>query len=179
MSLSNRLRYSDNPFVSDLFRSKKEDDTVSGVIRSGNSDFYFMTDTELSFPDKVSVFSDHLRVDTYTFVKLFTDEVGKTAKLHMSAKKVFAVMCMLIRDNKLQDGYMINLHYDLLPDIYKEAFRLSISTFYRGVSELVEKDIIACSKALNIYFVNPAYVSYSNHLVVMKDVTAVPSNVDY
>ncbi len=100
-------------------------------------------------------------VDKTQFVKVFAEGLREITDMKSAGLKVFQIIYGVLMEKPNQDSIFLN--YDLLENEVKEL-KLSQSTFFRGINECINHNIIAPSVAQNFYFVNPAYIYNGNRV---------------
>ena len=164
MALPLTERYATNPFIKDLINQSKRGTPLRKYSADGNKFMIVNTDNPTdSMP--VSAFGTTEEVEMNRFVKLYVDGVGGIMGLKGAGKKVFGLLYMQIRGKEGRDKDEITLNYALLPEETRK--KLSQSTFYRGIRELIDLKFIAPTMAANVYFINPTYIFNGDRLVVM------------
>ena len=106
-------------------------------------------------------------VDESKFVKVFTDNIGLFFGLTSAGNKAFALLMWALQ--KIKDTDLVELNEwtrdELLKDTHKKDF--SMATFYRGLKELENENIIAKSQKVGWYFINPHFVFNGDRIVFM------------
>ena len=96
-------------------------------------------------------------VDKEKFVKIFISKIRVLFDLSLTGNKLFYIFLFSISDAIGKD--QIYMNFETAKSIARECdFNLSNPVFYRGIKELIEKQIIAHSKSKYIYYINPAVV---------------------
>lgn len=96
-------------------------------------------------------------VDKEKFVKFFISKIRVLFDLSLTGNKLFYIFLFSISDAIGKD--QIYMNFETAKDIANQCgFNLSDPVFYRGMKELIEKQIIAPSKSKYIYYINPAVV---------------------
>ena len=167
MAISKIVRHASNPFMPLLLKQSKKGQSFTKYSTEDSSKFMIL-DTDTLSAKPVSVFGSSQEVEINNFVKLYADGVGGIMGLSNPGKKVFAVLYLQIRSKEGQDKDEIILSYDLIPQEVKDNLKLSRTTFYRGVKDLVKLNFIAYTMASNVYYINPTFLFNGNRLVVMK-----------
>lgn len=96
-------------------------------------------------------------VDQTRFVKVFLDGVKHIAGLTKSGLSVFETVYAQARENANADQIILSAYHG------KQA-GLSERTFYRGLRDLLEKEILYASPTENVYFLNIRYLFNGNRL---------------
>jgi hypothetical protein len=160
------LRYKDSPFRDDMVvpvghkllkvMDGKKDKTVLVNIESGEE---MMT----------GVFT-YKKVDNDTFVKSFTQNIAITHNLGLAGRRACDILQWVIQDHAInKDSVWLGLQvlddWNARDDIIK---KVSKSSWYRGVDELIEGGIIARkdSGRQADYWLNPNIMFNGNRLVL-------------
>lgn len=106
-------------------------------------------------------------VEKNEFVKLYVK--GATALLNLTSagQKMFQQVYTQIYGKEGKDKTEIMLSYEMMNE--EEQKKISRSTFYRGIKELIEARFIAESKATNYYFINPTYIYNGDRLALVTE----------
>lgn len=99
-------------------------------------------------------------VDRNKFVKLYVGGITAFDGLSAAASKVFKMLYLYVLDNPDTDS--VYLHY-------KEAKGMGKPTFERGLTELLNKEIIYKSTRANIFFLNITYMFNGNRLALVQE----------
>lgn len=103
------------------------------------------------------------KVDNEQFVKLFTSNIGLTFNLTSSGIKAFSVLLWTMQ-NKAISKDVVPLDIFTLEDFLSaeenlnSKFKLSPTTYRRGIKELERSQIIAKTIRQGQYFINPNFV---------------------
>ena len=99
------------------------------------------------------------KVDSQGFVKLFTENIGLAFNLKSSGIKALTVLVFLVQKTAINKD-IINLDSISLKEFLKDndKYKLSMTTFRRGLVELEAAKIIAKSLRRGDYFINPNFV---------------------
>lgn len=99
-------------------------------------------------------------VDRSKFVKLYVGGVTAFESLSAPGAKVFRMVYNFILDNP---------NTDTIPLHHKTARTLGKSTFERGLTELLSKEIIYKSTHPNLFFLNIDYMFNGDRLAMVKE----------
>jgi hypothetical protein len=124
------------------------------------------TNTETFFTNIVQ----KKEVDTEEFIKLFTAQIKFYFDLTKTAYKVFFIVLRIYQQSI--GGDRIYLTCKTAQNIAEsiDGFRLSTPIYYRGIDELIEKQIIAKSDQKYNYFINPAVIFNGDRARFVKEV---------
>jgi hypothetical protein len=105
-------------------------------------------------------------VDRTQFVKLYINGVKAFKDLTGSGTKVFAVLYGLVQKEIGNDVLTLSFH-----EIDQTENPMSLSTFMRGIKELINKDFIAESMTQGRYFLNPDFMWNGDRLAFVREYT--------
>ncbi|VAN83984.1 replication/maintenance protein RepL [Klebsiella variicola] len=108
-------------------------------------------------------FSQWQEVDKTQFLKLYINGVKALNELTGAGTKVFEILYRTVQEFK--DTDRVFLAYDLVD---QEIVKISESTYYRGMKELVNKGFIAETTVQNSYFINPDFIFNGDRLSFVK-----------
>ncbi len=103
-------------------------------------------------------------VDKTQFVKLYVNGVKAFKDLSGAGTKVFELLYIAVQKFPGKDSVYLSFHA-----IDQNMYRMSESTFHRGMRELTEKGFIAETMAPNLYFLNPDYLWNGDRLAFVKE----------
>ena len=156
--ISKARRHERNPFIergdSDKVISSKG--TYAKVI--GRK----LIDT--STGDEVAMFAKEEKLyDKDKFVKIFTSNVGLIFGLTRTAQTVLSkvIECLKVDEDK----FYINLVH-----IQKECGYKAATPIYRGLTELIDKGIIARTTDRNLWYINPHVLFNGNRITLMRNI---------
>ena len=112
------------------------------------------------------IFAESVEVDQETFIKFYADGLNAIFELSSASLKVFKLIYGQVLNKHNNDK--IILAYEELDE--KKLINFSRVTFFRGINELLNKEILFKSKVTNQYFINVQYFYNGNRLVQMKQV---------
>ncbi|EHG4045342.1 replication protein [Salmonella enterica] len=152
-------RYKKSPFL-----QLASNNTKSGVkrITSGNDRFMVVNQETGEYVGGAGFFQ-YQEVDKTQFLKLYINGVRALRQLSSSGGLVFEVLYRAVQDHK--DSDRVFLAFDLID---QNLVKISESTFFRGMRELINKGFIAESTVQNSYFINPDYIFNGDRLTFVK-----------
>ena len=112
------------------------------------------------------IFAESIEVDQETFIKFYADGLNAIFELSASSLKVFKLVYSQVLNKHNNDT--IVLFYEELAE--KKLVKFSRASFFRGINELLNKEILYKSFVPNQYFINVQYFYNGNRLVQMKQV---------
>lgn len=149
------IRYEVNPFIEDMLipighKSVK-------LSRLGKDDNVLINKSTGEVQG--THVTTYRKVDSQRFVKLFTENIGLAFNLKSAGIKTLTVLVFLVQKTAINKD-VINLDSFSLKFFLKEndQYKLSMTTFRRGLIELEEAKIIAKSVRRGDYFINPNFV---------------------
>lgn len=162
---SGMVKYGENPFLKvDEIKGKNKQVRFS----SAGNQVMLNTDTGEMAATHVTSWR---QVDDEEFVKLFTANIALTFNLSTSGRKMFDLLLRVMQKNCIgKDQVYLNdeVREEALEEFPK--LRLGKSTFYRGIDNLIENQIIARSKRTNIYYINPHLVFNGDRLTFTQNI---------
>lgn len=104
------------------------------------------------------------KVDGEQFLKLFTKNIALTFDLTTAGIKALNVLMWTVQEKAIEKDRVMLDHVvaDEFLEIHK--LKLSLTTFYRGLSELEKAKIIASAIRQGEYFINPNFVFNGNRI---------------
>ena len=103
-------------------------------------------------------------VDTENFIKIFAAGVKGHGELSKAGKEIFSVVFQEMSGRQGQDKETVGLNYRVAQ---KRNPELSERTFFRGMSELLDKEFLYRSALADTYFVNIGFMFNVNRINVM------------
>lgn len=101
-------------------------------------------------------------VDSSKFVKLFVNGVKAFSNLTTAGAKTFEYVYYEIQRNIGKDKIYLN------HNVITEDSKLRKATFYKGLSELIEKKFLAPTTLTGWYWINPDFVFNGDRLSFVK-----------
>lgn len=139
---------------------KKEHKTyhvISSEMESGNE-----TEDTITFAKKQIIDKDQ-------FIKVYCAGFKTLSELKNSTKLVFTYVFEKIRSEVGKDNYYFSFR-DYSEYCQTEKINpLSETTYWRGMKELIEKEVLAKSHLENLYFINIAYVFNGDRLKFIQE----------
>ncbi|MEY0164797.1 replication protein [Providencia rettgeri] len=152
-------KYKENPFI--MAASVNTKGGTRKII--GKNDKLMVVSEETGERIGGAGFFQYYEVDQTQFLKLYVNGVKALTELTSAGTKVFEVLYRAVQENK--DNDKIFLAFDLID---QNIIKISESTFYRGMKELIKKDFIAETTIQNCYFLNPDYIFNGDRLSFVK-----------
>ena len=152
-----QTRYKSNPFVKDMIiRTKNQTVTLSTLGKDNN----VLVNTETGEAQGTHICT-YKKVDSESFVKIFTAQIALTFDLSRSGIKTFNVLMWAVQtqsygsDKVVLDSFTLS---DFLELHKYNKLQLSLATFKRGLNELELAKIIAKTERPGAYFINPNFI---------------------
>lgn len=167
-----KKKYATNPFIKELIMTSKAKKQLT--VTPANSKEKFLIINSNSLPgtepnDLSAFFGETKEVELNEFVKLYTAGVAALIGLGSAGQKVFTILFEQVRGKEGQDRAEITLNYDLIPEETRKKIKLSRTTFFRGIEQLIQHRFLARSIATNLYYINPTYIFNGNRLYIAKE----------
>ncbi len=102
-------------------------------------------------------------VDKTQFLKLYVNGVRAITELSSAGTKVFEILYRAMQEQKDTDTILMS--YDIVD---KTIVKIFITTYFKGMKELVEKNFIAETMIQNYYFINPDFIFNGDRLSFVK-----------
>ena len=162
------IRYETNPFIDDGFvirTAKKQVEIYKGF--ANKSVLVNQHTGEISGTHVIT----HRKVDKEEFVKIFSKNIALTFELNRSGIKAFNVLIWAIQRKALEKDVVILDMHTLSGFINENKVgEFSLPTFRRGLSELESANIIAKTKRLGCYYINPSFVFNGNRIAFTNSI---------
>jgi hypothetical protein len=154
-------KHTQNPFIGDAVTSTKTG--VKRISNKGGDRMMVVSETtgEIVAP---AGFWQAQEVDKSQFVKLYVNGVKALKDLTGAGTKVFELLYLEVQKNIGKDA--VWLSYTMID---QEVSKISRTTFFKGMKELVEKGFIAESTTQNRYFINPDFMWNGDRLAFVKE----------
>ena len=158
--LSRGTKHQANPFLSNASVNSK-----TGTKRLSNKKgdkFMIVSDNgETVAP---AGFHEIIEIDKTQFVKLYINGVKAFQGLKSAGAKVFEIIYRAVQENPGSDK--IYLHF---MSVEQNITPISRATFFRGMTELIERGFIAESFEPGVYFLNIDYLFNGDRLTFIKE----------
>lgn len=158
--LSRGTKHQANPFLSNASVNSK-----TGTKRLSNKKgdkFMIVSDNgETVAP---AGFHEIIEIDKTQFVKLYINGVKAFQGLKSAGAKVFEIIYRAVQENPGSDK--IYLHF---MSVEQNITPISRATFFRGMTELIERGFIAESFEPGVYFLNIDYLFNGDRLAFIKE----------
>lgn len=147
--------YDHNPFIAEILSIKMKNKTIEMGSRGTvvfNSDGEQYAETRMVIRKKV---------DKEEFVKVFKDQISILFELTKTAQKILTYFIKSLGINKdfvIFDRQKAKEYSGLCSD----------ASIYRGLGELIQKNVIAKSTLTQVYYINPKIIFNGDRLVVIN-----------
>lgn len=142
-----RLKYANNPFLSDVVATLG-DKRVAVSMKANLAEIDNETGEYTRIPGQITKM---ISADREGFVKLYTAQIDAFFELQKPARAV--VKYLIAVHQKEANRHLVFLHPS---QAEADGYPISRATWFRGISELIDRKIIAPSTLVNGYFLNPA-----------------------
>lgn len=103
-------------------------------------------------------------VDKTQFIKLYVNGVKAFKELTNPGTRVFELLYLEMQKSIGKDQVLLSYQ-----SIDQAINKISKTTFHRGLAELIDKQFIAKTMAVGVYYVNPDFVWNGDRLAFVKD----------
>lgn len=161
--MSNKT-YKENPSIEKaMVNTKKGAKMVFG--NNNQTDITLYEDSTEEVKKLTLEFCAKKVIDKDEFIKIYIHSFPVLSELKNSTKILYQYILYLVNQEVGKDKIYIS-YKDYLNKAEENKFLLKISkaTFYRGLEELLDKEILFKSELLNIYFLNIAYIFNGDRL---------------
>ena len=175
MSRNNIVRFKENPFLDKLVvRTRTKSVEVAPIGKE--KDVYINGTTGEVAGTEVRTYK---KVDDAEFVKLFTANIALTFDLKSAGIKAFNVLMYTVQRVAIERDLIAFDHFTL--DDFNEFHekKLSLSTFKRGINELIKAQIIARNVRSGHFYINPNFCFNGNRIVFQTIIEKKESNAEY
>ena len=149
-----QTRYKSNPFVKDMIiRTKNQTVTLSTLGKDNN----VLVNTETGEAQGTHICT-YKKVDSESFVKIFTAQIALTFDLSRSGIKTFNVLMWAVQTQSYGSDKVVLDSFTLSDFLELHKLQLSLATFKRGLNELELAKIIAKTERPGAYFINPNFI---------------------
>lgn len=160
----NTVKYVKNPFMQSALAH-----TVQGnrVITGKEDNTRMIVNRDTGEVEGITGFYQRITVDRTSFLKVYAQGIRALLGLKPAGMKVFIIVYDEMLDDRNYQKDQIVLNYEMLEDDIKES--MSKATFFRGISQLIEGNILAESPIRGMYWINVDYIYRGNRLALCKE----------
>ena len=148
-----------NPFIASITVKSRYK-----CINRRNDMALISTETGEVQEDTIAGFAQWKEVETDKFVKLYVNGVKALTELTSAGAKVFEVLYLKMQDLKGQD----QIHMSFAA-VNQDKTPMSLTTYTRGMRELIDKQFLAASVLPTMFWVNPSFLWNGDRLVFMQE----------
>ena len=155
------LRHDRNPFLSSALTNTK---TGTRRLSNASGDRMILvneTNGEVVAP---AGFWQSQEVDETKFIKLYINGVRAFKDLSNSGTRVFELLYLRVQEAIGKDTIWLTY-----PSIDQAVTSISSATFYRGMSELINKEFIAETLTPGKFYLNPDFLWNGDRLAFVKE----------
>lgn len=109
-------------------------------------------------------------VDNAKFVKLYVNGVKAFRDLTSAGAKMFELLYLEVQKNISKDKVFLSFS-----EVDQEATPMALSTYKRGIAELIAKGFLAATHAQGWYWLNPDYIWNGDRLAFVKEYYKAPN----
>ena len=151
------ILHENNPFMMEFTTQKKR-------VTNKRGDMMLVNSTTGEIQSEVAGFWETQEVDSTKFVKLFIQGVKALKELTSAGTKVFEVLYLHIQESIGKD--QVYMSFNLVDQVITP---MSESTYSRGMRELIEKEFLAASPNIGLYWLNPSFIWNGDRLAFVKE----------
>ena len=158
-------KYKENPWLKDTALQ-----TVVGtrvITGKGDEDRKLIIAAETGEIQGFTGFYTRIKTDKTHFLKVYANGVRALTGLSTAGMKAFIVLYDIITSNKGFGKDIVILNYDMLSE--EQQSTISLRTFQRGITDLIEHDFLAETFQVGVYFVNPTFIFNGDRLALIKE----------
>lgn len=157
LSLKGAVKHTKNPFVEQpYFKMETKRQTI--IAGSSNK---LIVDADTGVTEGITIMHKFKEVDKNQFVKIYLSEIKSLFELSKAGLKTFAYVLHCLKINEAE-AY-INISELMVYCQYKQS-----NQAYRGLGELMANNIIAMSKRVNIWYVNPNFIFNGDRVAFIR-----------
>ena len=151
------LLYKENPFMIEMRTKTKR-------VTNKRGDMMLVNSETGEIQSQVAGFWESYEVDSTKFVKLFVRGVKALKELTAAGTKVFEVLYLRVQDSIGRDQI-----YMSFSSVDQTITPMSEATYTRGMRELVEKEFLAATPNIGLYWLNPSFVWNGDRLQFLQE----------
>jgi Firmicute plasmid replication protein (RepL) len=151
------ILYDANPFMMELTTKTRRITNKRGDMMLVNAET-----GEIQAP--VAGFWEIEEVDSTKFVKLFVKGVAALKELTGAGTKVFEVLYLKVQETIGQDQVYMSFAI-----VDQTTTPMSEATYTRGMRELIEKEFLAATPNIGLYWLNPSFIWNGDRLAFVKE----------
>jgi hypothetical protein len=144
---SARLRHHTNPFLRDVVATLG-DKRVAVSMKANLAEIDNETGEYTRIPGQITKM---ISADRESFVKLYTAQIDAFFDLSYAGRTALKYLIWLHQQEANHHLFLLHIEQAI-----QAGFEMSKTTWYNGITDLIEKKIIAASSITNMFFLNPA-----------------------
>lgn len=157
LSLKEAIKHTKNPFIEEpYFKMETKRQTI--IAGSSNK---LIVDPETGVAEGITLIHKFKEVDTNQFVKIYLAEIKSLFELSKAGLKTFAYVLHCLKINEAEA-------YINIPELMEYCQYKQSNQAYRGLGELMANKIIAMSKRVNIWYVNPNFIFNGDRVAFIR-----------
>lgn len=149
--------HNENPFMVEMTTKTKR-------VTNKRGDMMLVNNETGEIQSQVAGFWEAHEVDSTKFVKLFIKGVKALKELTGAGTKVFEVLYLRVQESIGKD--QIYMSFNLVDQAITP---MSEATYTRGMRELIEKEFLAASPNIGLYWLNPSFVWNGDRLAFVQE----------
>ena len=158
MTRAIKKKWDQNPFVDGIPMASRKRQVLVGAGKKA------IVDRETGEAEDVAQIVKFQEVDPSKFIKVFTENIGQWFGLKPSGHKINLFIMETMQETIQGDQIYINYHkvssfYEkyngMIENKNHKMKMISKAAYHRAIEELIEKDFIARTEQINMYFLNP------------------------
>lgn len=157
-----RIKYDQNPFLREVVATLG-DKRVAVSMKSNLGELDPKTGVYQPIPGQITKL---ISADRESFVKLYTAQIDAFFELGKPGRSVIKYLIWL--HQREANRHLFILH---LSQVKESSYEISRSSWFAGISELLDKKIIAASTATNGYYLNAAVFFNGDRTRFVTEVT--------
>jgi len=151
------ILHNENPFMFDVSTKTKR-------VSNKRGDMMLVNSNTGEIQSQIAGFWESHEVDSTKFVKLFIRGVSALKDLTGAGTKVFEVLYLRMQEAIGKD--QIYMSFSLVDQTLTP---MSEATYTRGMRELIEKDFLAASPNIGLYWINPSFIWNGDRLAFVQE----------
>jgi hypothetical protein len=138
--------------------------TKTKRVTNKRGDMVLVNNETGTIQGQVAGFWEAHEVDNTKFVKLFIRGVKALKELTAAGTKVFEVLYLRVQESIGKD--QVYMSFNLVDQTITP---MSEATYTRGMRELIEKEFLAASPNIGLYWLNPSFVWNGDRLAFVQE----------
>lgn len=158
-------RFNRNPFIENMNISV-ENKRITISPMGKNNDVLI---NQLTGEMKGTHVGTYKTVDSTKFVKLFTENIGMIFDLSKTGVRILGVVVWAVQEKAINKD-IVTLTQNTLKEFLEKNKneKIGLASFKKGISELVDAQIIARHMDRGVYFINPNFIFNGDRVAFTK-----------